>query len=156
MIAIGTSPEGDTLASTKTLTSKQSPENNTSRIYALLTKNGKFDLTASSFKVEMYSVCDSIPISLDFIMGVTPDIKKNCEDSGDQVILSGNIVSTIDQNVFIREVAIYNGAFGRLVQRETGLSASTYDIHLEKPGMYLVSMVLSNNEKITLKYMKMK
>lgn len=145
--------EGDTLAMSRTRGNEQSPENNTSRTYALLTNNGKFDLHASSLKVAMYLVCDSIPISLDFVIGVNPDIKKNCE-GGRQVILSGSYISTAYQNVFIKEIAIYNGAFGRLVDRETGLSTSSYAIQLSKPGMYLISLVLSNGKKASLKYIK--
>jgi hypothetical protein len=140
---------GDTLAINLRYSSQRSPDNNTSLRYTLLTRNGKFDLT-KPFKVGMSNVCDSLFYSPDIILGlrdVTGDGGKN------KVIINNNKISVIEQAVVIKDVAIYNMS-GMLVQKKKNLLSSGFEMRLPNSGMYIVSLVLSNNETVKMKYMK--
>jgi hypothetical protein len=140
----------DTLALDLRYSSEWSPDNNTSRRYTLLTKNGKFDLT-DPFKVGMLSACDSMYYSAEIILG----LRHVTGDGGkDKVIINNDKISVTDQSFVIKDLAIYNMS-GVLVQIKKNLLSSGFEMKLPNTGMYIVSLVLSNNENIKMKYMKL-
>jgi hypothetical protein len=139
----------DTLAIDLEYPHEWSPENNTSRRYTLLTRNGKFDLT-DPIKVGMYGVCDSMSYSSDIILGlrdVTHDGGKN------KVIINNTKISVIDHDLVIKDLTIYSMS-GALFQKKKNLLTSAFEMNLPRSGMYIVSLVLSNNETVKMKYIK--
>jgi hypothetical protein len=139
----------DTLALDLLYTGEWSPDNNTSRRYTLLTKKGKFDLT-NPFRVGMLGACDSISYSPDIVFGMRNVIG----DGGkNKVKINNNKISVSDQSFTLKDLAIYNMS-GVLVQKKKNLFNSSFEMKLPYSGMYIVSMVLSNNETVKMKYIK--
>jgi hypothetical protein len=44
---------------------------------------------------------------------------------------------------------------GKLIQKAADLSANSFELDVPKPGMYLISVVLSNGERTQKKYIKL-
>jgi hypothetical protein len=42
-----------------------------------------------------------------------------------------------------------------IIQKKTNFRVSSFDLNVPKPGMYLISVVLSNGERTQLKYIKL-
>lgn len=137
----------DTLAIDYYYTSERSPDNNTERTYTAIVKKD-FDLSLKNFKVGLFGVCDSIPLSPDVILGVNSIINKWNKN---KVILQNNSILIAEPGQAIKDVSIYNLS-GQLVQKETEIFSSNYTLKPVKPGIYVVSVTLSNGEVVNLKY----
>lgn len=136
----------DTLAIDKYNTSELTPDNNAERTYTAIVKKD-FDLSLKNFKVGLFSVCDSIPLSPDVILGLKEESIKGKK----KVLLQSNSVLTSEPGQAIKDVSIYNLA-GQLVQKKSGIFSSEYTLKPLKLGIYVVSVSLSNNEVVNLKY----
>ncbi len=136
----------DTLAIDKYNTSELTPDNNTERTYTAIVKKD-FDLSLKNFKVGLFGVCDSIPLSPDVILGLKEESIKGKK----KVFLQNNSVLTLEQGQAIKDVSIYSLS-GQLVQKKSGIFSSTYTLKPVKPGIYVVSVTLSNSEVVNLKY----
>jgi hypothetical protein len=138
----------DTLAIDRYWTAERTPENNAERTYTAIVKKD-FDLSLKNFKVGLLGVCDSIPLSPDVILSIKEENIKEKQI----VILQSNGVLTTEPGQAIKDISIYNLA-GQLVQKRAGIFSSEYRLNALNPGMYLISVVLQNNEQVSLKYLK--
>jgi hypothetical protein len=138
----------DTLAIDKYNTSELTPDNNAERTYTAIVKKD-FNLSLKNFKVGLFGVCDSIPLSPDVILGVNSIIDKGNKK---KIILQNNSVLISEPGQTIKDVTIYSLA-GQLVQKESGIFSSAYTLKPVKPGIYVVSVSLSNSEVVNLKYL---
>jgi len=136
----------DTLATTRTLSGEVSPTNNSSSTYSLYLKNGEFGLS-TSLKVEMRSICDSIPFAPDVILSLKEERIKDKK----KVFLQNNSILTSQPGQAIKDVSVYSLS-GQLVKKETGIFSSNYVLMQNKPGIYIVSVKLTSNEVVNLKY----
>ena len=136
----------DTLATTRNVTGRPAPRNNSFFTYDLYPKNGKFDLL-TSLKVEMYLVCDSIPFAPDVVLSSNEESIKDKKN----VFLQSNNILISGPGLAIQDISVYSMS-GQLVQRTSGIFSSEYQIKIGTTGVYLVSVTLSNNEVVNLKY----
>ncbi len=67
------------------------------------------------------------------------------------MILQGNNIILSEPGQAIKDVSIYSLS-GQLVQKTTGIFSSAYTLKPVKSGIYVVSVTLSNNEVVNLKY----
>jgi hypothetical protein len=135
----------DTLAIDKYYTTETTPDNNTAKTYTAIVK--KDFALSEHFKVALIGVCDSIPFSPDIILGLKAESIKDKK----KVILQSNSILMAEPGLAIKDVVIYDLS-GRLVQKESGIFSSEYKLKPVKPGIYVVSVTLSNNEVVNLKY----
>lgn len=136
----------DTLAIDYYYTSERSPDNNTERTYTAIVKKD-FDLSQKNFKVGLLGVCDSIPLAPDVILGLKEESTKGKK----KVFLQSNSILIAEPGQAIKDVSIYSLS-GQLVQKKSGIFSSAYTLKPVKPGIYVVSVSLSNSEVVNLKY----
>ncbi len=95
----------------------------------------------------MVGVCDSIPLSPDIILGLKEESIKDIK----KVFLQNNSILIAEPGRTIKDVSIYNLS-GQLVQKKSGIFSSEYTLKPVKPGIYVVSVTLSNSEVENLKF----
>lgn len=136
----------DTLAIDIKYSTELTPENNAERTYTAVVKKD-FELSQKNFKVGLLAACDSIPLSPDIILGLKEEsIKKE-----KKAFLQGNSILIAEPGQTIKDVSIYSLA-GQLVHKKSGIFSSEYTLKPMKPGIYVVSVTLSNSEAVNLKY----
>jgi hypothetical protein len=126
--------------------SELTPENNAERTYTAIVKKD-FDLSQKNFKVGLLGICDSIPLAPDIILGLKEEsIKKE-----KKAFLQGNSILIAKPGQTIKDVSIYSLS-GQLVHKKSGIFSSEYTLKPMKPGIYVVSVSLSNGEVVNLKH----
>jgi hypothetical protein len=136
----------DTLAIDRYWTSELTPENNAERTYTAIVKKD-FDLSQKNFKVGLLAACDSIPLSPDIILGLKEESIKGKK----KVFLQNNNILIAEPGQTIKDVSIYSLA-GQLLHNKSGIFSSEYTLKPMKPGIYVVSVSLSNGEVVNLKH----
>ena len=136
----------DTLAIDYYYTSEFTPENNAERTYTAIVKKD-FVLFQKNFKVGLVGVCDSIPLSPDIILSLKEERIKDIK----KVFLQNNSILMAEPGRTIKDVSIYNLS-GQLAQKKSGIFSSEYTLKPAKPGIYVVSVTLSNSEVEILKF----
>ncbi len=135
----------DTLAIDIKYSTELTPGNNAERTYTAIVKKD-FNLS-QSFKVGLLGVCDSIPLSPNVILGLKEESIKDKK----KVLLQNNNILIAEPGQTIKDVSIYSLA-GQLVHKKSGIFSSEYTLKPMKPGIYVVSVTLSNSEVVNLKY----
>lgn len=138
----------NTLAIDKKYGTELTPDNNAERTYTAIVKKD-FVLSQKNFKVGLLGVCDSIPFAPDIILGVNYGIDKGNKK---KVLLQNNSILIAEPGQSIKDVSIYSLS-GQLVQKKSGIFSSNYVLKQNKPGIYIVSVKLTSNEVVNLKYM---
>lgn len=113
-----------------------------------------FDETTSDDKLFITvfndcDACDSIPLAADIKLYVQ-DLS---EEAGHQISVHDDMIYLFGMDLRINEIAIHT-IDGKLVSLASRLSVTRYDLNLEKPGLYILSVGLSDNRKANLKYYK--
>ena len=112
-------------------------------------KDIKFKIAlAYSSSNQVAIVCDSLDYSNAQIITTLNDIGINKHK---KLSIHNNKILLIDESKEIKEVSIYNMS-GQLVEKKSGIFSSEYTLNPVKPGIYLVSVTLSNNEVVNLKF----
>jgi len=93
-------------------------------------------------------ICDSLDYSNANIVSTLNDIGVNKHE---KVCIYNNQILLVDESKEINEVSVYNMS-GQLVQKKSGIFSSAYTLKPVKPGIYVVSVTLSNGEEVNLKY----
>lgn len=135
----------DTLAIDIKYSTELTPGNNAERTYTAIVKKD-FNLS-QSFKVGLLGVCDSIPLSPNVILGLKEESIKDKK----KVLLQNNNILIAEPGQTIKDVSIYSLP-GQLVHKKSGIFSSEYTLKPMKPGIYVVSVSLSNGEVVNLKY----
>jgi hypothetical protein len=137
----------DTLAIDKKWSTELTPDNNAERTYTVIVKKD-FVLSQKNFKVGLLGICDSIPLAPDIIMGLNSGIDK---ENKKKVFLQSNSILIAEPGQSIKDVSVYNLS-GQLMKKDTGIFSSNYVLKQNKPGIYIVSVKLTSNEVVNLKY----
>ncbi|GAB1450633.1 hypothetical protein MASR2M47_06890 [Draconibacterium sp.] len=135
----------DTLAIDINYGTEWTPENNSVRTYTAIVKK-HFDLK-KDFKVGLLGVCDSIPLSPDVILGLKEESTKDKK----KVLLKSNGILISMPGLAIQDVSVYSLS-GQLVHKKSGIFSTEFTLKPQKPGIYVVSVTLSDNEVVNLNY----
>jgi len=73
---------------------------------------------------------------------------------GHDVSIYGNRLHVTNRADVIKTIIIHDMS-GKLIQKAADLSANSFELDVPKPGMYLISVVLSNGERTQKKYIKL-
>lgn len=93
-------------------------------------------------------ICDSLDYSNAQIITTLNDVGINKHE---KLSMYNNQILLVDESKKINEVSVYNMS-GQLVQKKSGIFSSAYTLKPLKPGIYVVSVTLSDGEVVNLKY----